>query len=212
MRDTPPTLADLSEFDREARDSQLMARVHAGDSDALDALLKLYWSPLVAYGARVLWNWDAAEDAAQETFVRIWQRRAEWGSDGSARALLFRIMRNLALDEKKRRARREAWGLRRFRPGQRVATPQELLERSELEHEFDRAVQSLPERRREIFLHARVNGLSNSEIAEVMGIAPQTVANQLSAALATLREVLGPFSHAGEPSSATPSRPRRART
>ncbi len=212
MRDTPATLADLSQFDREARDRQLMERVHAGDSVALNALLKLYWSPLVAYGARVLSNWDAAEDAAQETFVRIWRRRAEWGCDGSVRALLFQIMRNLALDEKKRRERREAWSLRRFRPGQRVATPEELLERSELEHEFDRALQTLPERRREVFLHARINGLSNGEIAEVMGIAPQTVANQLSAALATLRDLLGPFSHAGEPTSATPSRPRIARS
>src|SRR5690606_5569446 len=135
--DTPPTVADVSQFDREARDRQLMERVHAGDSDALDALLNSYWSPLVAYGARVLWSWDAAEDAAQETFVRLWQRRAEWGRDGSVRALLFRIMRNLALDEKKRRERREAWSFRNFRPGRRVATPEELLERSELEHEFD---------------------------------------------------------------------------
>lgn len=215
MQDTPPTVAEVSQFDREARDRQLMERVHAGDGAALDALLNLYWSPLVAYGARVLRSWDAAEDAAQETFVRLWQRRAEWGRDGSVRALLFRIMRNLTLDEKKRlerRERREAWSLRKFRPGQRVATPDELLERSELEHEFDRAVQSLPERRREVFLHARVNGLSNREIAEVMGISPQTVANQLSAAVATLRHLLDPSSHAGEPSSTTPSRPRIARS
>jgi RNA polymerase sigma-70 factor (ECF subfamily) len=115
-------------------------------------------------------------------------------------------MRNLALDEKKRRDRRAAWSMKWPRQEERVATPDELLERSELEREFDLAVAGLPERRREIFLHARMNGLSNREIADVMGITPQTVANQLSAALATLRVALSPDSL----ERTRPSEPQRA--
>jgi len=204
MRDTPATLVGSSHTDRAERDRRLMEGVRAGDEAALDALLGVYWSTLVAYGARVLGSWDAAEDAAQETFVRVWRRRAEWSNEGSVRALLFRIMRNLALDEKKRRDRRTAWTLGARHDESRAAAPDELLERSELEREFDRAVASLPERRREIFLHARVNGLSNREIAEVMGIATQTVANQLSAALAALRVMLGPGHRESElPSTAS---------
>jgi RNA polymerase sigma-70 factor (ECF subfamily) len=52
------------------------------------------------------------------------------------------------------------------------------------------AITALPERRREIFVLSRYHGLSYREIAEVLEISPQTVANQLSAALATLRESL----------------------
>jgi RNA polymerase sigma factor (sigma-70 family) len=52
------------------------------------------------------------------------------------------------------------------------------------------AVSELPVRRREILLLHSVNGLSYKEIAELLGIAPQTVANQFSAALATLRQAL----------------------
>jgi RNA polymerase sigma-70 factor (ECF subfamily) len=210
MRDIPAAVDGPSQTDREARDRQLMERVRAGDEGALNALLELYWTALVTYGARVLRNWDAAEDAAQETFVRIWRRRGDWERDGSVRALLFRIMRNLAFDEMKRRDRRKAWSMRRPQLESRVAMPDELLDRSELEREFDLAVASLPERRREIFLHARENGLSNREIAEVMGIATQTVANQLAAALATLRSALvpayeRPSGHRSPPPSTSPA-------
>ncbi len=207
MSDTPEAFDGRSPSSHELRDRELMERIRGGDEGALDALLELYWNPLVAHGARVLDGWDAAEDAAQETFVRIWRRREEWERDGSVRALLFRIMHNLALDERKRRERRRLWSLKRSQSPSRVATPDELLDRSQLEQEFDRAVASLPERRREIFLHARVNGLSNREIAEVMGIAPQTVANQLSAAVATIRALLGAFSH----ESGRPVLPARTR-
>ncbi len=207
MHDMAATTVGPSRRDREARDRQLLERVRAGDDGALNALLELYWAPLVAYSARLLGSWDAAEDAAQDTFVRLWQRRGEWERSGSVRALLFRITRNLSLDEKKRRDRHTAWSIKKLRPRSPVATPLELLERSELERDFDRAVQSLPERRREIFLHARVNGLSNREIAEVMGIATQTVANQLTAALATLRDALGQLPQEGaRPSSSSHTR------
>lgn len=211
MRDTPALHAGPSHTGRESRDRELMERIHAGDELAIDSLLDRYWTPLVAYAARVLWSWDAAEDVAQETFVRIWKRREEWELEGSVRTLLFRITRNLALDEKKRRDRRAAWVNNENHDAHHVATPLELLERTELEGAYDRAVSALPERRREIFLHARLDGLSNREIADVMGIAPQTVANQLCAAIAALRVALE--DHPGEHSrhSASPAG-RAART
>jgi RNA polymerase sigma-70 factor, ECF subfamily len=67
------------------------------------------------------------------------------------------------------------------------------VEENELLRYFERAVSHLPPRRQEIFVLARAHGLSHQEIAEVMKISPQTVANQMSAALADLRQALGPL-------------------
>lgn len=174
-------------------DSDLLLRMRAGDSSALDSLIDRYWTPLVAYAARLLGGWDVAEDAAQEAFVRLWERRLTWGMDGSVSALLYRITRNIALDECKRSDRRKA----RMSTGplneRRVPTPIEHLQRTELEAAFDSALAALPERRREAFILARSHDLSYREIADVMGIAPQTVANQVSSAMAELRDRLSPF-------------------
>ena len=63
----------------------------------------------------------------------------------------------------------------------------DTVEAEQLRSALDREISLLPARRREIVVLRCVHDLSYKEIAEVMNIAPQTVANQLSSALATLR-------------------------
>lgn len=198
--------ADRSPGATEVRDRELIERIRAGHTLALDALLDGYWTLLVTYSARILGSWDAAEDVAQDAFVRIWERREEWKLEGSVRALLYRITRNLALDERKRRDRRTTWINNRRGEAPHIATPSEHLQGTELEAAFERAVAALPERRREVFLLARLHGLSHLEIGETMGIASQTVANQLSAALADLRNALEPFLDGATPFASPSSR------
>jgi len=66
----------------------------------------------------------------------------------------------------------------------------DALEAEQLRSALDREISLLPPRRREIVVLRCVHDLSYKEIADVMNIAPQTVANQLSSALATLRTSL----------------------
>lgn len=173
----------------DSTDRCLLDQIRTGHAPALNALLNRHWASLVTYAARMAQGWDAAEDIAQETFVRIWERRETWSPEGSVRALLYKIARNLALDAQKYRRRRADWAYQRKDVGS-VPTPYDELQANELEAAFEQAVTALPERRREIFLLARVDGLSYQQIAEVLGIAPQTVANQMSSVLSTLRVLL----------------------
>jgi RNA polymerase sigma-70 factor (ECF subfamily) len=62
-----------------------------------------------------------------------------------------------------------------------------------LEDAFREALGALPPRKREVFTLARFQGLSYAEIAGVLGTSPQTVANQMSAALQQLRVALRSF-------------------
>jgi len=176
----------------EDQDRQLLQRIRGGDEVALDILMDRYWSSLHAYLSRILLRPDLAEDLVQEVFVRLWTRRETWELEGSVRGLLFQIGRRLALDEQKQ-SRRRLIRLERRRPAAGVPTPAEELERTDLERALDRAVAALPERRRVTFLMARWEGLSHREIANLLGVSVQTVANQLTTALAELRVVLRPF-------------------
>jgi len=69
----------------------------------------------------------------------------------------------------------------------------ELAEHGQLSDAVRSALADLPPRRREVFSLARFHGLSYAEIAETLDVSPQTVANQMSAALSTLRKQLAPF-------------------
>lgn len=188
MNDTAPRSSA-----RQPTSAALLARLRNDDTAALDSLLKQYWPPLVSYLTGWLGSADAAEDVTQRTFLRLWERRADWVPDGSLRALLFRIARNIAISDQRTVGARARAAARfvQTRASRREPTALDALENEELGSVLERAVQALPHRRREVFLLRCVHDLSYREIAATMGISQQTVANQLSRALCTLRDQLG---------------------
>ena len=167
-------------------DGDLFARLRADDTEALDLALKQHWVLVIDYVKRLTTSTDAAEDIAQRTFLQLWDRRTYWRAEGSMRALLCRIARNYAISEHRRQSaddRSAAAFVELTEPTQ----TRDLLETEQLRSALDREISLLPARRREIVVLRCVHDLSYKEIAEVMNIAPQTVANQLSSALASLR-------------------------
>ena len=171
-------------------DGDLLDRLAHGDVGALDIVLARYWPSMVSYLAGLLGARDAAEDVAQETFYRLWERRDRLRADGSLRGFLYQVAHNLAITEQRRvRARtRSLEAVRAEAP--RFTVPAETADDA-LAASLERAIGALPARRREILILRSVHGLSYKEIAHALGIAPQTVGNQFSAALATLRQTLG---------------------
>lgn len=156
--------------------------------------MRAYWAPLVKYAARLTGSTANAEDIAQEAFVALWKRRATWKPSGAPRTLLYGITRNLVLKERRRRSVREKWAERIRRDVRPVTTPFESAHREELRAALESAIEALPPRRREAFVLARYHRLPLKEIAEVMRISVQTVANHITAAAADLRESLERFS------------------
>jgi RNA polymerase sigma-70 factor (ECF subfamily) len=165
-------------------------RIRSGDSEALGRLLKETWDPLVTYLLTLLDSIEAAEDAAQEAFVRLWEHRDRWAS-GTARALVFRIGRNVALDQKRRaKVSRRFWLKHHSGPIPSPPTPEEELTGTEFHRRFQDALASLPPRRREVFELIRFRGLSHGEVAEMLELSYQTVANHLRLAMKDLRHLL----------------------
>jgi RNA polymerase sigma-70 factor (ECF subfamily) len=166
-------------------DIELLERLAAGDTSALDALLARYWPPLTLFITRMTGSPEAAEDAVQETFCRLWKRRRSWRVEGSVSGLLYRLARNIAISEHRHlqaEDRAAAVSIEDAPPHHDLPEMRDEALRAALE----RAIAALPPRRREVFLLRVVHDLSYKEIAHIMGTAPQTVANQLSHALITL--------------------------
>lgn len=174
-------------------DRVLMDRIHDGDREAFRTLLQRYWRPLVGFAAQVVGREDDGEDVVQETFVRVWRHRTEWTTGHEVAGYLYRITRNLALNWKRDRGaeeKREMEGEGELYGGAGPRTPEHEFVTRALRAEVDSAVASLPERRREIFVLSRYHGLTHEEIAGVLGLSPQTVANHMTSALADLRKAL----------------------
>ncbi len=156
--------------------------------------MEVCWPELVRYAAAQLGDADLARDVAQEAFIQVWERRRGWRPRGSARVYLYRIARHLVIDEQRRRAVRRRWRDRQGRDDAawtaRASTPADVLDATILARRFRAAVASLPDRRREVFELVFQRGLSHREAAAVMDVSAQTVANQMSAALRTVRRAV----------------------
>ena len=174
----------------EPTDHAVMARIQSGDEIALGILLRRYWGGLVTYAQRFVDDGAIAEDLTQEAFVRLWESREGWTPEGSVRGYLYTITRNLCLNEREKRSVREDWARReRFRSSSQP-TPADVLDERETARVLLQEIERLPVRRREIFELGCLHGLSYREIAETLGVAIPTVANQMSAAIKHLRSVV----------------------
>ncbi len=175
-------------------DARLLDGIRASEPRALEESMRLYWGPLMHYARAIAPDSDTAEDAVQEAFIRLWSRRRRWTMSGNLRGLLFRVVRNLLLNQRRSSQARQRWlqHLAR-RPLPVPPSPAEESEVRDLAAAVDRAIQALPTRRREVFVLVRKSGLSYQEAADILGLSRQTVANQMSAALSTLRQALEPY-------------------
>lgn len=197
-QDRPPadSRARPSRSDQRESERMLMERVREGDPASLRTLLERYWTPLVAYAFGLLDDRDVAEDVVQGTFIRIWNTRGSGPAPTAVKSYLYQVTRNLSLNARRDRSRRQRWHRQGASGEPEVAggrTPAEDLAEETLRREVERAVARLSPRRREVFVLSRYHGLSHNEIAEALGTSPQTVANQVAAALDQLREDLASF-------------------
>lgn len=174
-----------------SNDAALVRGLRGDDPEALRVLMDAYWSPLVGFAHRFVAGAGDPEDVVQTAFVRLWSRRQHLDEAGSLRSLLYTVVRNACLDELRKKARRDE-AQRGATPPPSPRTPYEDVQGAELQRLAAAAVARLPERRREVFRLVREEGLSYQEIAEILGLSIQTVANHMSLAMADLRTALRP--------------------
>lgn len=172
-------------------DDALMRRAASGDASAFGEIVRTYQGRLVRFAARLLGDPDAAQDAAQEAFLRLWRLRERYQPRGCLQAYLLRAVRSVCLDHL--RAARP-WESLEEDIGDGTSGPASLAEGRGLADAVRRAVLSLPEPQRAVFLLSHYEGLSYAEIAGVLGCPVGTVASRKHQAAETLRRKLSPWS------------------
>ena len=144
-----------------------------------------YYRQLCLHALHFMGDTDEAEDVVQETFVSLWDKREQWGTIKSVKAYLYTAVRNNCLTR-----------IRDAKPTTPIdegfmdesLTEDEQMERAEMEARIWRMIDELPERRREIFLMAKRDGLRYKEIAEQTGLTVKSVENHVLRAMQSLRE------------------------
>jgi RNA polymerase sigma-70 factor (ECF subfamily) len=165
-------------------DEELLERVGRRDRDAFEVLYRRYSRSVLGMALRRLGDRGRAEDALQETFTAIWRAAKTYRPErGAAAPWLFAVARNSISD--RGRARREPPAEAPDEPSLE-AGPDERAEQSWLSWRVHSALQTLPANERELIELAYWSGLSQSEIASLVGIPLGTVKTRTRSALARL--------------------------
>ena len=161
-----------------------------GDRESFNQVFRRYYSPLVRFCVRFVADTDIAAEIVQDLFVKLWSNREKLSFNTSFESYMLTSVRNSAITYiNKERSHAEAH-LRIYSEDSDNTDPSETLQSNNLEESYRRILKNMPEKRREVFLASRYDGLKYAEIAEKLGISQKTVEAQMSAAIKQLREGL----------------------
>jgi RNA polymerase sigma-70 factor (ECF subfamily) len=174
-----------------ARDTALVARVRAGDRSAFDALVHAYMRQAFQLAYRVVGHREDAEDLVQEAFLAAYQYLDSFDAARPFGPWLMRIVLNRGANLRRTRARRET------EPETDAVSPApsalEESERAEARVMLTQAMATLSERQRMIVTLFDVDGMTSTEIGEMLDLSAGTVRWHLHEARRTLRGALSRF-------------------
>lgn len=161
------------------------------DSIIYEELFRTHFSSLCYFARKYVADFDTSKEIVHKVFVSIWENRADFDFDKPAKSYLFTSVHNRCMnylrDQKK------------FASSENIDDPEKYthhavdadqMESAELEARIWKAIDTLPDRCKEIFVLSRFEEKKYGEIATHLGISVKTVETQMSKALSLLREHL----------------------
>ena len=170
----------------------LVQQTRTGDLAAFDQLVRRYLSRAYMAAWRLLKNKEDAEDLVQDAFMRALQHIHQYDVSRPFGPWFFRLLTNTGLNALDRRAVRTMEPEEENLPSGGAA-PDVAAEQCEIRDRFSVALAALPPRQRVIVGLYDVDGVSTAEIAQRLGIGPETVRWHLFQARRALRRALAPL-------------------
>jgi RNA polymerase sigma-70 factor, ECF subfamily len=174
---------DLSLMTLDPTSPVMVRRAKAGDREAFEALMARHERAVLRTALRILGRMDLAQDAAQEVFLRMYKYLGSFDDDRELGPWLYRVAVNVSRDVGRR-------------SGGKGVVPLEEIEEpvatragaGEIEADLDRerrralvarALRALPEKERAALVLRDIEGLSTTEVAEILGSSETTVRSQV---------------------------------
>lgn len=155
-------------------------------------LFDQYYNPLCNFANTILHDSVKAEDAVQDVFVKMWQKKDDLADLDNLRSYLFTATKNkcieyirkLKLDQKLNKENESRLEL------SSSMNIDDEAEKFVLKEKLFNSIRQLPPKCQKVFTMSKINGLTYSEIADELEISPKTVENQIGKALRLLREMM----------------------
>lgn len=183
-------------------DNVLLEELRAGSEAAVEALFDRFHGKIYSLALSILKNDSDAQEAAQDVFITVIRKVGMFKGDSALYSWIYRICVNTCLMRLRGRRRNETVSIEEFMPvfteeGMHASPVDDWskeVERNLLNKELGEVIQkytdSLSEKYRVVFVLSDVEGLSNEETAEILGLSVPAVKSRLHRARLYLRERL----------------------
>ncbi len=178
----------------QSEEKHLFDRIKKGEEKAFETFFHKYYGHLCLYATRIINNDSAAEEIVQDFFVKIWEKRVQLNIETSVKHYLFRSVKNLCINYIQRNKTKLRYAQKVISEVENNYSDDNSFPEIELYQKIEESINSLPEKRKEIFRLSRQEGLKYREIAEKLNISIKTVETQMSLAIKTLRDKLKNYS------------------
>ena len=167
---------------------QIINRLKNEDKSAVDDLFSYYYPRLYHFSKSILKIENDIDDILQEVFVKIWLNRQKIGNPETFNAYIFTITKNEVLNLIRNNLRDHTFKDQLFQ----YAVAEEYQNSAPLEYEeiktgIEKIVAALPEKRKQVFVLSRTEGLSNKEIALQLNISEKTVEDHITHAIKQIK-------------------------
>jgi RNA polymerase sigma-70 factor (ECF subfamily) len=173
-------------------EEQIIQGILEGNRLCFQSVFSDYYDRLCQYAFTILRDMDESEDLVQTMFVKWWERREEIMINQTVKAYLYRSVYNLCMNQLEHRQVKKKHLDHSIHEWANEKQLPEVFP-NELEESISSAINQLPEQCKIIFKMSRYDELRYTEIANKLGISPNTVENQISKALKFLRTQLDIF-------------------
>jgi RNA polymerase sigma-70 factor (ECF subfamily) len=196
----------VSGVDTRDTDAEVLGRLCAGDTDALETLMRQYGSPVYRLAYGITRNAPDAEEVTQDVFLTVIRKGAGFEGRAALGSWIYRVATNAALNKRRGKGRQletfledalpqyrddgHREGDRAFLLADWSASPEEALLSGEARTVLASAIDALPDRYRAVLVLRDVEELSNEQVAEMMGESVASVKSRLHRARMALRELL----------------------
>ena len=151
-------------------------------------LFDLYFDRVRSYLFYRSGDTDLANDIAQETFLKIWEKQNQIHIH-KTKGLLFKIANDIYISHY-RKEKRYFEFFQHYNFNETTQSPEETMAFEELKEKYNKALKSMPENQRTVFLLSRADQKKYREIAEITGISVKAVEKRMKYALKHLRKYL----------------------
>lgn len=160
-----------------------------------EQIYKQYYPKMFAFAKNYIPANEDAENIVQDVFLSLWERKQEIVISYTLVTYLFTLVKNRCLNFLRHKLIEEEFNSQmkeelRFKLDALESMDYSYHSEKELQEVIRRALDSLPERCREVFIKSRIEGLKYKEISDELGISVNTVENQMVTALKKLRVAL----------------------